>query len=181
MTKFRAARVRFFHRQALPVALVFFVLSSQPHSVRAETVPQVQLAAGNAGPRTLEALTQESVVRQYGHAWQNLSDAFEYSLPEALNDYFVGAVKDQLLSSVADQQKVGMRSRYVNQRHKIDVVFYAPEGDVLELHDTMECELQVFDGEKSIHNEPTILHYVVLMTPGADRWVIRQLQAVSQF
>ena len=74
-----------------------------------------------------------------------------------------------------------MRSRYVNQRHKIDVVFYAPEGDVVELHDTMQCELQVLDGEKSIHNEPAILHYVVLMTPGADRWVIRQLQAVSQF
>jgi hypothetical protein len=25
------------------------------------------------------------------------------------------------------------------------------------------------------------VHYVVLMTPGADRWTIRQLQAVPQF
>jgi hypothetical protein len=25
------------------------------------------------------------------------------------------------------------------------------------------------------------VHYVVLMTPGADRWVIRQLQSVPEF
>jgi hypothetical protein len=26
-----------------------------------------------------------------------------------------------------------------------------------------------------------VVHYVVLMTPGADRWVIRQLQSVPEF
>jgi hypothetical protein len=26
-----------------------------------------------------------------------------------------------------------------------------------------------------------VVHYVVLMTPAADRWTIRQLQAVPQF
>jgi hypothetical protein len=25
------------------------------------------------------------------------------------------------------------------------------------------------------------VHYIVLMTPGADRWVIRQLQSVPEF
>jgi hypothetical protein len=37
------------------------------------------------------------------------------------------------------------------------------------------------DGNKSIHVERVVAHYVVLMNPAADRWVIRQLQAVSQF
>jgi hypothetical protein len=37
------------------------------------------------------------------------------------------------------------------------------------------------DGSKSIHSAHAVVHYVVLMTPGADRWVVRQLQAVQQF
>ena len=35
--------------------------------------------------------------------------------------------------------------------------------------------------DKAIHNEHAVVHYVVLMTPAADRWVIRQLQGVPQF
>jgi hypothetical protein len=51
----------------------------------------------------------------------------------------------------------------------------------MELHDTAEYDTQIFDGDKSIHTEHAVVHYVVLMTPAADRWVIRQLQAVPQF
>jgi len=60
-------------------------------------------------------------------------------------------------------------------------VFYAPEGDVMELHDTAEYQLQIRDGDTPIHDEHVTVRYVVLMTPGADRWVVRQLQAVPQF
>jgi 2-keto-3-deoxy-L-rhamnonate aldolase RhmA len=63
----------------------------------------------------------------------------------------------------------------------VDAVFYAPEGDVIELHDTAEYDYQILDGSKSIHSEHAVVHYVVLMTPGADRWVVRQLQAVQHF
>jgi hypothetical protein len=68
----------------------------------------------------------------------------------------------------------------VDQNHRLEAVFYAPEGDVMELHDTAEYELRISDGGKIIHDEHVVMHYVVLMTPGADRWVIRQLQAVPQ-
>ena len=44
-----------------------------------------------------------------------------------------------------------------------------------------QYQLQIRDGDKIIHDEHVVVHYVVLMTPGADRWVIRQLQAVPQF
>jgi hypothetical protein len=147
----------------------------------ANPLPQVQLDARNAGPRTLETLTQQNIGRQYANAWQNLAAAFEYNAPASLSDYFVGVAKEQLTQAVTDQQKAGLHSHYLDQRHRVDVVFYAPEGDVVELHDTVQCDFEVFDGEKLIHNEPAILRYVVLMTPSADRWVIRQFQAVSQF
>ena len=112
---------------------------------------------------------------------KTLAAVFDYNAHRITRDYFVGAAREQLAEAVADQQKTGLHSRYLDQRHKVDVVFYAPEGDVVELHDTVECQFQVFDGEKSIHNERAVLRYVVLMTPSADRWVVRQLQAVSQF
>jgi hypothetical protein len=63
----------------------------------------------------------------------------------------------------------------------LQIVFYAPEGDVMELHDTAEYDLRIADGENPIHNQHEVQHYVILMTPGADRWVIRQMQAVPQF
>jgi hypothetical protein len=169
-------------RLVLMVTIASFLsCTAQPRTVSADSTPQVELNTGNAGPRSLEPLTQQSIVHHYIAAWKSLTEAFDYNATEALNDYFVAAAKDQLTEAVADQRKIGIRSRYLNQQHRLDVVFYAPEGDVVELHDTMRCELQVVDGEKQIHDEPTVLRYVVLMTPGADRWVIRQLQAVPQF
>jgi hypothetical protein len=51
----------------------------------------------------------------------------------------------------------------------------------MELHDTAEYQLQLLDGSKVIHDENVVMHYVVLMTPAADRWVVRQLQAVQGF
>jgi 2-keto-3-deoxy-L-rhamnonate aldolase RhmA len=82
---------------------------------------------------------------------------------------------------VTSQQRNGISSRYLNQTHQLEVVFYAPEGDMIELHDTAVYDLQIFDGSKAIHDERVVVHYVVLMTPAADRWVIRQLQAVPEF
>jgi len=52
---------------------------------------------------------------------------------------------------------------------------------VIELHDIAEYDLEIHDGGKTIHSEHAIVHYIVLMTPAADRWVIRQLQAVREF
>jgi hypothetical protein len=51
----------------------------------------------------------------------------------------------------------------------------------MELHDTAQYDLQLVADGKNIQDEHVVLRYVVLMTPAADRWVIRQLQAVPQF
>jgi hypothetical protein len=98
-----------------------------------------------------------------------------------LSGLFAGNANAWLTNAVTSQRSRGLSSRYLNQNHKVEAVFYAPEGDMIELHDTADYDLQIFDGGKTIHDEHVVVHYVVLMTPGADRWVIRQLQAVPQF
>jgi hypothetical protein len=61
------------------------------------------------------------------------------------------------------------------------VVFYAPEGDLIELQDNADFQRQVLDGRNTIQEEHVVARYIVLMTPSADRWVVRQLQAVPHF
>jgi 2-keto-3-deoxy-L-rhamnonate aldolase RhmA len=94
---------------------------------------------------------------------------------------FAGTANTWLADAVNGQRRSGISSRYLNQSHKVEAAFYAPEGDMIELHDTAEYDLQILDGDKTIHSEHAVVHYVVLMTPGADRWVVRQLQAVPAF
>jgi hypothetical protein len=146
-----------------------------------EPLAQVQLDAQKAGPRAVEPLTERAIVRDYRSAWTSIARAFEFNVVDPLDGPFTGPARQMLQATVASQQKSGLRQRYLNQNHKLEAVFYAPEGDVIELHDTAEYQQQVLDGNKAIRDERVVLHYVVLMTPSADRWVIRQLQAVSAF
>jgi hypothetical protein len=147
----------------------------------ADSTPQVVLNTAKAGPRAVESLTERAILRDYTFAWVNLDHALEASSTATLSGLFVGNAGAWLNAAVASQRRNGLSSRYLNQNHKVDAVFYAPEGDMIELHDTADYDLQILDGSKTIHSEHVTLHYVVLMTPGADRWVIRQLQSVPQF
>ena len=110
-----------------------------------------------------------------------MAQALEFNTFDPLEGPFAGEAKTWLRDTITNQQRSGLSQRYVNQNHQLEAVFYAPEGDVMELHDTADYQLQISDGGKLIHEEHVVLHFVVLMTPAADRWVIRQLQAVPQF
>jgi len=162
------------------IAILFGFLACT-YSLAADSPPQVTLDTGKAGPRTVEGLTQRSILRDYKFAWEHLAQAMEFNSPDPLNGLFAGNANATLHEAVLNQQRSGLSSRYRNQTHQLEAVFYAPEGDVIELHDTAEYDLQLLDGDKTIHDERVKVHYVVLMTPGADRWVIRQFQAVPQF
>jgi hypothetical protein len=162
-------------------AMFVLVLLSSSTLFAADNSPQVTLDVSKTSPRSVETLTQRAIVRDYKFAWTNLDAAMESNSAGLLNSLFAGTANDWLRGTVNSQQRSGMTSRYLNQRHKLEAVFYAPVGDVIELHDTAEYDFEIHDGGKTIHNEHAIVHYVVLMTPGADRWVIRQLQAVPQF
>jgi len=141
----------------------------------------VQLDTRKTGPRVVESQTEQAILRDYRLAWASMAKALEFNTVDPLQGPFVGTARERLIGTVASQRRTGLSSHYGAQTHKLVAVFYAPEGDVMELHDTAEFQLQVMDGGKVVHEEHTIRHYIVLMTPGADRWIIRQLQAVPQF
>jgi hypothetical protein len=164
--------------RAIAVAVV--ALASQ-RVFAADPSPQVVLNVSKAAPRAVEPLTQRSVLRDYKFAWANLALALESNSSAPLNGLFTGTASTWLNGAVSGQRRTGVSSRYLNQTHKVEAVFYAPEGDVIELHDVAEYDYQILDGSKTIQNEHAVVRYVVLMTPGADRWVVRQLQAVQQF
>ncbi len=149
--------------------------------VAADSTPQVVLNTSKAGPRSVESLTERALLRDYKFAWVNLDQAMESNSTAPLAGLFTGTANAGLADAVNGQRRSGLSSRYLNQSHKVEAAFYAPEGDMIELHDTAEYDLQILDGQKTIHNEHAVVHYVVLMTPGSDRWVIRQLQAVPEF
>jgi hypothetical protein len=165
---------------ALLGVAAFVVAQSPLRPVEADSFPQVELSTDQAGPRQMEKLTESSIRRNYAYGWQELAEACDRNEPELLGD-FVGPAHSSLAAVIAGQMKAGLHSRYLDQNHKVQVVFYAPEGDVVELHDTATYEYQVADGDKTVHDEHATIRYVVLMTPGADRWLIRQLQAVPEF
>jgi hypothetical protein len=168
-------------QRGLAVAALLLLVAPAVFSAPADSGPEVTFNAANVGPRTMEPLTQRSVVRDYKFGWANLAEAFENNSTVAVNGLFAGTANTWVNDGVSSQIRAGLSSRYVNQRHKVDAVFYAPEGDLIELHDTAEYDYQILDGSKTIHSEHAVVHYIVLMTPGADRWVIRQLQSVQQF
>ena len=146
-----------------------------------EPSAQVQFDAQKVAPRAIEPLTGRAIVRDYRSAWTSMARAFEFNVIDPLEGPFTGPAKQMLRATVTSQQQSGLRQRYLNQNHKLEAIFYAPEGDVIELHDTAAYQQQILDGSKEIRDERVVLHYVVLMTPSADRWVIRQLQAVPAF
>jgi len=168
-------------RAAKTILLVIVALAFSHQAIAADSAPRATLNVSKASPREVEALTQNAILRDYKFAWGNLAVAFESNSLASLNGLFVGEANAHLTSEVNGQKKNGATSRYSNQNHKLEAVFYSPEGDILELHDTAEYDFEILDGGKSVHSEHAVVHYVVLMTPGADRWVIRHLQAVPQF
>src|ERR1700722_10237052 len=161
-------------------SVVCFVCALALGSFAADANVQVQLDAKKATPRAVESLTERGILRDYRFAWVSMAQALELNTVDPLEGPFAGEAKKWLRDTVTSQQRSGLTRQYTSQEHHLETVFYAPEGDVMELHDTAEYELRISDGGKIIHDEHVVMHYIVLMTPGADRWVIRRLQAVPQ-
>jgi hypothetical protein len=157
------------------------LLAPALNSYAADAAVQVQLDVNKAAPRAIEELTQRGILRDYRFAWTSMAQALQFNTFDPLEGPFSGEAKRWLRQTVTSQQQSGLSHRYTDQNHRAEAVFYSPEGDVVELHDTAQYHLQILDGEKNIHDENVVVHYIVLMTPGADRWTIRQLQAVPQF
>lgn len=148
------------------------------HSASADSAqPSVQLDTSSMGPREIEDLTQKKIVRDYAAAWKSLASAMEQNRPGLLGDYFTGFAKTEFTTAVKQQSATGIHRRYEDRGHKLEGLFYSQDGGVMQLRDTAQYDIQVFDGDRLLYSQPTTASYVVIMTPGADRWMVRLLQA----
>lgn len=141
------------------------------------SLPSVALTA-TRGPRDVEDLTRQKIIHDYAAAWQTLDAGLEQNRSELLNDYFTGFAKDEFTRTLQEQARTGIHRHYVDHGHNLEVLFYSPDGGVMQLQDNAEYEVQIFDGDRLLHSETVTARFLVLMTPGADRWMVRLLQDV---
>lgn len=147
--------------------------------LHADSLPQVKLNADGIAPRSIEELTGRNVTRDYAYAWRDLATASRSNRADLLNDYFTGFAKDNFSQRIADQKKTGVTVRYTDHGHNVKAFFYSPDGGEMQLLDNAQLEIAILDGGKVIHQETVTQTYLVLMTPGADRWFVRSLDPVE--
>ncbi|MFZ0864089.1 MAG: hypothetical protein WCA27_08655 [Candidatus Sulfotelmatobacter sp.] len=145
----------------------------------AQSSPEVQLDADGLAPRPIEELTGTMLVRYYALAWHDLSEALDSSRADGLGEEFVGFAKDRLTKRIGEQRQTGVHVRVVDHGHHLKAVFYSTDGAAMQLVDQAQLEIQTYDGNKLLDTQNVPHEYMVLMTPGADRWYVRDLEEVS--
>jgi hypothetical protein len=146
----------------------------------ADSKPAVQLTVKNAQPREVEEVTQNAILRDYTAAWQAISTALANNALKPLNDNFSGFALEKLTQRVKDQKQQGLTTRIIDHGHKVDAIFYSPDGSAIELKDTASIETQVLEGGKIIHSDQAQIHYYAVMTGAEDRWKVRVLESSAE-
>ncbi|MGA7294600.1 MAG: hypothetical protein WBW85_18855 [Terriglobales bacterium] len=154
-------------------ACVLVIAQSSPQ------LPQVQLNAEGLTPRPIEELTGTAIARYYALAWHDLAMALESNQPDELGDEFVGFAKDRFTQRIAAQKQTGVHIQIVDHGHHLRALFYAADGTAMQLLDQAQLEIRIYDGNKLLDTENAPQEYMVLMTPGADRWYVRDLEEIS--
>jgi hypothetical protein len=167
---------------ASAVACMLFCVPGVPQTALVNaasraSLPSVELTA-TRGPREIEDLTRQKILHDYAAAWKTLAAGFEQNRADLLNDYFTGFAKDEFSRAIKQQAATGIHRLYVDRGHKLEAIFYSPDGGLMQLRDNAEYEIQIFDGAKLLHSETVSVRFLVLMTPAADRWMVRLLQDV---
>jgi hypothetical protein len=142
-------------------------------------LPQVHLDADGLAPRPIEELTGTTIARHYALAWRDLAEALESDRSGRIDEEFVGFAKDRLVKRIIEQEQAGVHVRIVDHGHHLKAVFYSSDGTAMQLLDQAQLEIQTFDGNKLLDTQNAPRQYMVLMTPGADRWYIRDLEEIS--
>ena len=142
----------------------------------ADDMPTVNLNVDNAGPRQVEDTTEKALARDYARAWNSMEAALAENRADGLDTDFVGIALDELKDRVSAQQQSGLHTRFIDHGHRLQAVFYSPEGSAVQLIDTAQIEVQYLDGDKLLHSEQRTANYTVVMTAGENRWKVRVLQ-----
>jgi hypothetical protein len=160
---------------AFLIAACVLTIAQSPETA----LPQVRLEADGLAPRPIEELTGTTIARHYALAWRDLAEALESDRSGRIEEEFVGFAKDRLTQRIGEQKQAGMHVRIVDRGHHLKAIFYSSDGTAMQLLDQAQLEIQTFDGNKLLDTQNAAHHYVVLMTPGADRWYVRDLEEVS--
>jgi hypothetical protein len=147
--------------------------------ILADTKPAVHVDFSNAAPRQVEDTTQQAVLRDYAAAWKGLSTALAQNSLAPLNENFTGFALNKLTQRVKAQQQNGLSTRILDHGHKVEAVFYSPDGSAIELKDTASLETQVLDGGNIIHSDQAQVHYYAVLTGAEDRWKVRLLESAK--
>ena len=161
--------MRLFLSAVMGTALVALPLHAQQPNVRVEPT-------NLQGPRVLKDETKTAIVRDYLEAWQSLRAALEQNRPALLDRDFVGTAKDKLAGTIRDQVTTGISTRYLDQSHDLQIVFYSPEGLSVQLVDNVTYNVQLVDHGKIQGAQTEQERYVVVMTPAELRWRVRIFQ-----
>jgi hypothetical protein len=128
-------------------------------------------------PRALAEQTRSAAIRDYLESWQTLGEALANNRADLLDADFVGAARERLTKTIQDQAALGISTKYGEGSHQIQLLFYSPEGLSIELADTANYDLQVFDHGQLLTTRPERTRYIVVLTPSEVRWRVRIFQA----
>ena len=110
-----------------------------------------------------------------------MTEALDQNRADLLSANFIGTANDKLTATIQQQTKAGLHQHIMDKGHKVEAVFYSPEGSAMELHDTARLQIDVMDGGKVVHSENATVHYVALLTAAENSWKVRVLEAVPGF
>lgn len=142
--------------------------------------PKVDLKAGSAQPRQLEDTTEVAIARDYSVAWKALATALGENRADALDTGFVGVARAKFGKAVDDQNKAGLRRRYTDRGHKLEALFYSPDGSAMQLRDSAQLDVEVLDGNTVVHREQIVQPYLVVMTVAEGSWKVRVLEELPK-
>ncbi len=146
----------------------------------ADESPAHTVNAVSVGPRILEEQTKAAIVRGYLDSWQTLRRSLDTNDPALLDAAFVGIARDKLAATIAEQQKLEVRTVYQDRNHAIHLVFYSPEGLSIQLTDDVDYDVQLFDHGKLQTTGHVRTRYIAVLTPTEVRWKVRVFQAADK-
>jgi len=145
-----------------------------------KTGPSVELNASAAQPRQVEDVTEKAITRDYANAWKIMETALSENRTDQLGGGFAGIAQDKLQKRIEGQKASNLRTRIIDRGHKLEAIFYSPEGSALQVRDTAQLEIEYLDGSSVVHREQVTQKYLALLTVGEDRWKVRVLEEVPQ-
>ena len=145
-----------------------------------KTGPSVELNASAAQPRQVEDVTEKAITRDYANAWKIMEAALNENRTDQIGGGFAGIAQDKLQNRIEGQRASNLRTRIIDRGHKLEAIFYSPEGSALQVRDTAQLEIEYLDGGSVVHREQVTQNYLALLTVGEDRWKVRVLEEVPQ-